>query len=223
MDKTIQISGFVKKDLLLLSHFLKDPSRAFTISQIKALSRNNSHHYVFSALKRFCSLGLLFESKFGQTNTYTLDFRNLNHLPVFAFVESLVAESKNNIPFRNIEKISEKMGKSFYCLLVYGSYAEQKESKTSDLDIAFIVPDSDVKKQYEIALRAGTLMQPEVHGFVFSEDEFYQMLVNDEFNVGKEIIRNHVILYGGEQYYRLLFKALKHGFKSENLSDKGKK
>jgi len=81
------------------------------------------------------------------------------------------------------------------------------------LDIAIIIPNSESKKEYEIALKEGELMIPEVHGYTFTKDEFYQMLVNDEFNYGKEAARKHILFCGGEQYYKILFEAMKHGFK----------
>ena len=82
------------------------------------------------------------------------------------------------------------------------------------MDIAIIIPNSESKKQYEIALREGEFMIPEVHGYVFTQDEFYQMLVNDEFNYGKELVKKHIIFCGAEQYYSIVFEAIKNGFKS---------
>jgi hypothetical protein len=39
------------------------------------------------------------------------------------------------------------------------------------------------------------------------------MLINDEFNYGKELARKHILYYGAEQYYKILFWAMKNGFK----------
>ena len=54
---------------------------------------------------------------------------------------------------------------------------------------------------------------PEVHGFVFTEEEFYLMLTNKEFNYGKEFAKNHIIIYGINAYYRILLRGLQNGFK----------
>jgi hypothetical protein len=62
-------------------------------------------------------------------------------------------------------------------------------------------------------LKEGELMQPEVHGFVFSEKELYQMLTNEEYNYGKEIAKKHILWYGTESYYKIILKSLKNGFK----------
>ena len=54
----IQKSGLIKQELLLLRPFLKEPVREFTLREIKEISKNTSHHYVFEALKKFTSLNL---------------------------------------------------------------------------------------------------------------------------------------------------------------------
>ena len=36
----------------------------------------------------------------------------------------------------------------------------------------FIIPDCESKKSYQIAMKEGSLMIPEVHGFVFDEHWF---------------------------------------------------
>jgi hypothetical protein len=87
----------------------------------------------------------------------------------------------------------------------------------------YIIPDNCEKPQFRNALKEGQLMAPEVHGLVFTESEFYGMLVNEEFNIGKETARKHNILRGAEPYYNILFKAMKNGFKGGNVYKKGKK
>ena len=56
-------------------------------------------------------------------------------------------------------------------------------------------------------------MVPEVHGFVFTQAETIQMLTNEEFNYGKEFTKKHIIIQGAEMYYKILFEAMRHGFK----------
>jgi predicted nucleotidyltransferase len=213
MDGIIQKNGFVKKEINLLRPFIKEPWRKFTITEIKKLTKNKSHHYVFEAMKRFSSLGLLKEERKGNTNTYCLDYENEEHLNYLALVESLIKEERKDIPYNNLRKMTGKLKSPFYTLLVCGSYAEKKQKPTSDLDIAFIIPDSDTKRQFQTALKEGELMVPEVHGFVFTQNEVQEMLTNTEFNYGKEFTRKHIIIQGAEMYYKILFEAMRHGFK----------
>ncbi len=214
MDRITPKSGLVKRELLLLTPFLKEPTKEFTHTEIKEISKNKSHHYVFEALKKFTQLQILIEKRRGNTNIYFLNPENKQNLHYLSFVESLLKEKRTDIPSKNIIKITEKIRSHFYILLIGGSYAEAKQKPTSDLDIAIIIPTNETKKPYEIALKEGDLMIPEVHGYVFTQEEFFQMLINKEFNYGKELIRKHIVCYGAEIYYKILFEAMKHGFKS---------
>lgn len=206
MDRTIQKSGF-KKELLLLKPFVKEPWREFTLKEIKQLTKTTSYHYVFEALKRFSTKGILKEERKGNLNLYQLT-EDLTYPP---FIESL--NIRPDLPMKNIDKIRREIKSPFFSLIVAGSYAEKKQKPTSDLDIVIMIPDNESKAPYLAALKEGELMIPEVHGFVFTSSELYQMLTNKEFNYGKELARKHIIIYGAEPYYRILFEAMKNGFK----------
>ena len=210
VDKTIHKNGLIKLELLLLKPFLKEPVREFTLTEVKKISKNTSHHYVFEALKKFTEMQILKEKKKGNTNIYSLNPENKHHLHYLVFVESLLKEKRTDIPYNNVIKVVEKLKSPFYVLLIGGSYAEGKQKPTSDLDVAIIIPNSEVKKSYEIALREGELMIPEIHGYVFTQEEFRLMLLNDEFNYGKELVRKHILFYGAEVYYKILFEVMKH-------------
>lgn len=214
MDKTIQNSGFVKKELSLLRSFIKEPWREFTITEIKKIAKKKSHHYVFEALKKFCFLEVLKEKKAGNTNTYSVDYESEKSIQLISFVEYIMRDERTEIPYVNLAKIAKNIKSPFYSFLITGSYAEKKQKPNSDIDIVIIIPNSESKKDFQTALREGELMHPEIHGFVFTQDDFYQMLTNSEFNYGKEAARKHIIFYGAEQYYKILFEAMKHGFKS---------
>ena len=213
MDRIIHKNGLIKRKANILRPFVKEPWRKFTISDIKKIIRNKSHHYVFNALKDFTSLGLIKEEKKGNTNSYNLNYENEEHINYLALVESVIKEERKDILYNNLSKITNKLKSPFYTLLICGSYAEKKQNSASDMDISFIIPNSESKKQFEIALKEGELIIPEVHGFIFTQDEVYQMLTNNEFNYGKEFAKKHIIIQGAEMYYKILFEAMKHGFK----------
>lgn len=213
MDSLIQKSGFVKKELELLIFFIKEPWKAFTLAEIKNLSKKKSYHYVFEALKKFAKTGLLKEEKKGNANIYSLNYETDEHIGYLAFMEAIIKEKRNDIPFSNLKHITDLIKTPFYILIVGGSYAEGKQKPSSDIDVAIIVPDCESKKPFEAALKRGELIIPEVHGFVFTSEEFYRMLVNSEYNFGKELARKHILVGGAEAYYKILFEAMKHGFK----------
>lgn len=212
MDNTIHNTGQLKREIVLLIPFIKEPWKDFTLSEIKQLTKNKSHHYVYEALEKFIDETILRKEMRGNTNIYRLD-ENSRNKDYFAFAEIAIKEKNMHLPIKVILQIQDKIKDSFYALLVTGSYAKGKQTKSSDLDIAIIIPNNNNKKPYEIALKEGELTIPEAHGFVFTEEEFYQMLINKEFNYGKECAKNHLIMYGIDAYYRILLRGLQNGFK----------
>lgn len=212
VDSIIQKRGLLKKEILILAPFVKEPWKEFTLTEIKQITQKKSHHYVFNALRRFAGLGIITLKKCGNTNIYYLNCQNRDFSYLVA-IENAFKERRIDIPYQNILHITEKIKSPFYTLLIGGSYAEGKQKPTSDLDVSIIIPDADNKKSYQIALKDGEMMIPEIHSFVFTASEMYQMLINNEFNLGKELVKKHIVFYGAEAFYILLFEALKHGFK----------
>ncbi len=213
VDNIPQKSGFTKKQLDILRIFAKEPWKQFTITDAKQITKIKSHHYVYEALKAFTEKGILREEIKGKTGIYSVNCDSDSNIEYFAFVEHSIKEERKDIPLSNLKQIQNKIKSPFYSTIIGGSYAEKKQKPTSDLDVAIIIPASESKKSYEIALKEGELMIPEVHGFIFTEDEFYLMLINKEYNYGKEIARKHVIICGAESYYKILFEAMRNGFK----------
>ncbi len=210
MDNSVQKNGQIKKGVELLIPFINEPWKSFTLTEIKTLTKNKSHHYVFNHLDIF-SKSILKKEKKGNMNLYKINetAKNLDYL---ILAEMTLKEKNKQIPLNIIKKIQNKINSSFYTLLVTGSYAKNKQKKDSDIDVAIIIPCED-KKPFEIALREGELTMPEVHGFVFTEDEFHKMLVNKEFNYGKECVKNHILIEGSQAYYKIVLKGLQNGFK----------
>lgn len=223
MDKSIQFSGLIKKELLLLKPFTREPWSNFTLSEIKGIAKKTSHHYVFEALKKFVQLDVLKEARIGNTNSYSLNLESDEGISFLALVERINKEDRKDIPYAVLAKIFDRISSPFYSLIITGSYAEKKQKPSSDLDVIMIIPDSDEKKKYSAALKEGELVVPEVHGHIFTQEEFCLMLTNKEFNLGKEAAKKHIIVYGAEAYYKILFEAMRNGFKGGYAAEKGKK
>ena len=210
MDRINHKNGLTGGELRILSPFVKEPWRVFTLGDIKKISRQKSHHYVYDSLNKFAMKNITNIERRGNTNLYKLK-TNEEAIGYISFLEYMIREQAK-VPHKNLAKIAEKIKGSYYSMIITGSYAEGKQTKKSDIDIIIIIPNNESKKMYEIALKEGELMIPEIHGFVFTENEFYLMLTNKEFNLGKETARKHLIFSGAESYYKILFRALENGF-----------
>ncbi len=101
----------------------------------------------------------------------------------------------------------------FDIFIITGSYAKAKQKETSDLDVVIICDNTQEPNAILSQIRLESeLMIPEVHPYVFTQEQFYQMLTTKEENYGKEIARNSLIISGGKTYYSILMEAIEHGF-----------
>ncbi|MEW5896193.1 MAG: nucleotidyltransferase domain-containing protein [Nanoarchaeota archaeon] len=200
------------KEYTLLEPFAKEAWKKFTFKEVKKLSRNKSDNYVHTSLKRFVTSGILQEQKVGNNLTYSL-IKNISSLNTIGFVVEYHANRAKHLPHKNIQKIINKLKIAFYVFIVTGSYAKAKQKETSDLDVVIICDSKQEPNAIVSQIKLESeLMIPEVHPYVFTQEQFYQMLTTKEENYGKEIARNNLIITGGKAYYLILIEAIEHGF-----------
>lgn len=200
------------KEYKILETFTIKPWKSLTFKQVKNLSKNKSDNYVHKTLKRFVKGGILKEQKVGNNILYSIN-NSILALNTVGYLAEYKSNKAIHLPHKNIQKIINKIKTSFYTLLITGSYAKKQQKITSDIDIVIICDDNQKPNTIlsQIKLEA-ELMVPEVHPYVFTQSQFYEMLINKEENYGKEIARNNSIITGGKQYYTILMEAIKNGF-----------
>ena len=98
------------------------------------------------------------------------------------------------------QEITTKVNSGFFILLVFGSYAKNKQIKGSDIDLLFISNENDFENCTSDIL---SLLPLKTHHLVFTEKEFIRMKDAKSSNVIQEAIENNIILYGIETYYQL--------------------
>lgn len=200
------------KERTILEPFAKEAWKEFTFKDIKKLSHNKSDNYVHTVLKRFVVSGILQEQRIGNNIVYSLA-HSISSLNTIGFVAEYKANAAKHLPHRNTQKLISKLKTAFYIFIITGSYAKKEQKETSDLDIVVICDNKQKPNAMlsQIKLESELLL-PEVHPYVFTQEQFYQMLVSKEENYGKEIARNNLIITGGKAYYSILLEATKHGF-----------
>lgn len=200
------------KQYTILEVFAKKPWKSLTFKQVKKLSNNKSDNYVHKTLKEFVKEGILKQQKVGNNILYSINNSNFA-LNTIGFISEFKANKAAHLPHKNIQKIINKLKISFYALLITGSYAKKQQKPTSDIDIVIICDDKQKPNSILSQIKVESeLMTPEVHPYVFTQPQFYEMLINKEENYGKEIARNNLIIAGGKQYYEILMGAMKNGF-----------
>ncbi len=200
------------KKYLIIESFAKKPWKALTFKQVKKLSGNKSDNYVHTSLKGLVKNKILTQEKIGNSIVYSIA-SNTFALDTLGYILEYKANNAKHLPNKNINKVLEKIKTSFYVFIITGSYASKKQKKSSDLDVVIICDNAESpnKIMSQIKLECETLV-PSIHPYVFTELQFYEMLVNKEENYGKEIVRNNMIITGAKQYYAILVRAIKNGF-----------
>ncbi|MCD4760161.1 nucleotidyltransferase domain-containing protein [archaeon] len=98
------------------------------------------------------------------------------------------------------QEILSKIKSSFFIFLIFGSYSQGKQSKSSDIDILFISNEKNFENKISDII---SLLPLKIHSLVFTEEEFIRMKDAKKSNVVQEAIESNIILYGVEAYYRL--------------------
>ena len=201
-----------REEIGILEIFSRKPWEELSPPEVKKISGKSSQHYVYASLRKMSSLGILKVRKAGRTMLYSLDLASRAAVANLSLLEE-VSSMARNIPQRNIEELLKSLKAPFFSLIITGSYAEGKQTPKSDLDVVVIVDRNHDKRSVEASLWGGELMIPEVHLYVFTDEEFLSMLLSKEENYGKEAARKHIIVQGANSYYRILREAMENGFK----------
>lgn len=99
--------------------------------------------------------------------------------------------------------LRKELPKGDYTFILFGSRAEEQQREKSDIDICIINKEGskNIKlSKYEL------LFKLEINTIFLSKNEFTKMLKEKEHNLAHEIIKKHIILYGEEYFWNILFE-----------------
>lgn len=199
----------LKKTHRILSIFAQQPWRRFTFKEVKKLSGNTSESYVYNTLKDFVKQGILNQEHAGNVLLYSVS-NTQKAIAYLSAAEHHRAWNTKHIPHKDMEALMSEMPTKTYTFIITGSYANNTQKKTSDIDVVIIA--NEPKKIYAELSHLCELNIPPVHLYVFTEQEFSQMLLDRKANYGKEIAGNNLILRGAETYFEILLEAIQNGF-----------
>ena len=200
----------LKKSYKVLDVFVSNPTITYLFNDVKEYIESKSESYTYNSLKSFVKEGILTKDKRGGVTIYKIA-DSPKAISFLSIAAEYKAWNRNGIPIDNIIEIIKKARINFLTLLITGSYVKGKQTAKSDLDLVLIVPN-DVKKVTARLKQFCELSIPEIHLYVFTDDEFKQMLLDEKHNYGKEIVKNNLVFFGAEAYYKIMFEAMKNGF-----------
>jgi len=196
----------------LLEVWRKNPFRRLSIAEIMKETKKKTKTWVFNTLKLLANNNILISTRKANLNIYSLNLENPLSLQFLQYLES-----QNNLNFSQIKVISEIIEKApikNYSIIVFGSYAENKQTKNSDLDICLLIENKETEKKIkphvnEIKLNYAVKIDERYITF----EDFIKMLLRDEENLAKQIFIKRRLFYNSEIYYQLLKDAKKNGFR----------
>ncbi len=209
----MEIKTLTVEDMKIIDYLENKIFENISISNIKTGLLKKSYNWVYDSIKKMEKLNIIKVSKIGSSNFCKLNLDNLLCLKYLSLNE-LLKYQRFNLPRKNVEEIISSIPVKYFTFLITGSYAEAKQTKSSDLDIVIIVSDNeDTKKILTVIKNKAEFMVPEIHPYVFTSSEFLKMLLSDKENYGKMIFYKKIICFGAENYYEIMKEAVKNGFK----------
>lgn len=101
-----------------------------------------------------------------------------------------------------IKKISDEIPPGRYSVVLFGSYAKGTQTAKSDIDILVINEQGEKQPNFS---RYETIFKVRINPIYVTPDEFIAMLKETEENVGKQALKNHVVLYNPELFWSLVY------------------
>ena len=134
---------------------------------------------------------------------------------VFSYFDILIKESLSKPVKDTLRRVKEELADTeFISIVIFGSYAEGKQTEKSDLDIAVFAASEEDKRKCELSLKSAklkTLLNIDYH--VFTKSEMLQMLKDKHENLGKQIAYKHLAVHNPAIFYSIIQKGIDNGFK----------
>ena len=203
-----EINLLKKSNLAVVEMFRKDVFLSRTIRGISGMLKK-PYPKVYGAVKELEAGNILSVRRVGGSKVCELSFSE-EAISMLAFLDEQEGFSRK-IP--NIEKILGLKEIFDDIILVMGSYAKNKQTKASDIDLAVLTKNEAIKKQ-RLLENFTSLFLPRLHVVALTYDDFVKMLLDKEENYGKELFKAHLLFRNAGRYYHLVREAREHGFRA---------
>jgi predicted nucleotidyltransferase len=190
----------------------KNLHREYSYKELKALSKFTSDNGFQIAINKFKEENLVTGRRIG---TSLLLKANLSNELLYSYITIINSSKLPKNAFDTIQRLKQEIEKYTltYSIVVFGSYADNTQTKQSDLDIAIFLPDK--KKEHEVKIAVNSIKKRlliELDCHIITYEEFLKMLKADYTNLGKLIAAKNLPLVNIGIFYKLLTKGVENGF-----------
>lgn len=180
----------------ILKLLINNKEETFSIRKISKIRKIN-YKSAYLSLKFLEKEKLVTLKRIG--NSFLCTFNNKFNELVFKAEYLRREELLKNKNFLMIYNGLKEINNQFV-LLLFGSYAKGTANKYSDRDL-LLISNEEVAKIIEKEIN---LFPLKIHLTHVNYDEFVSMLKSKEFTVVSEAIKKNIILYGIEDYYKII-------------------
>ena len=132
---------------------------------------------------------------------------NLEELSFIESTRTKIALTKQNSVSLFVKDCLKEIKEDFFIFLIFGSFAEK--NKFNDLDIIMILDTQIRTEQAEKIIKniaSNFSFKTDLH--VISKESAYEMFSKrEQINILNESLNKHLIVFGGESYYKILSNA----------------
>lgn len=179
----------------------KEPISIMQASGAIVMDYKNTH----SLVQGLTSSGAIIKENIGNTNPISINLIPNQDIYITENKRTEEFLSKNS-KLKVIRNYIEELSYPFLIVLIFGSYAKDAKTQNSDIDIC-IISDNEEKKNKLIEMLS--LLALKINIQEFTTHQFTSMIEKSQNNLGHEIIKNNIILYGTDNYYNLISKWMK--------------
>ncbi len=188
----------MKTEIKIIKNFIEEKSPK-TIREVSKRIRSD-YRIVYTATQRLLKKKILLSKVIGKSTLCKLN-KSYYGIEICEAENERKEDLLKNKDIKQLYKeVMSKIKSSLFIFLIFGSYAKNKQTKHSDIDLMFISNDDKFEEKVSNIL---LLLPIKAHALVFTEEEFIRMKDSKKPNVVKEAMKNNVLLYGIENYYRL--------------------
>jgi|SRR3989344_1489034 len=178
----------------------KNPHSIMEISGATLIDYKNTYNIIENLQPEVIS-----KERIGNTNPIQLKL--IPHQEIYSVEKKRTEEFLlKNPKLKLIKEDIEEIKYPFMIVIVFGSFAKENNTSASDIDLCIISDNKDKTKQLIEMLN---LLSLKIEIYEFTTQEFISMIEKRQNNLGNEVVKKNIIIYGIENYYTLISKWMK--------------
>ena len=182
----------------ILNHLAKHYAETFTLRELSNTLKipYATFYRTIQAMQDLISV----ESK-GNSKLITLSWNEItpSYLAIASYENCKEFLDKNLL----IKKIAEN---AVPITVLFGSYAKGMQTERSDIDLLIITPTGKTTASFA---SDELLFKKKINPIIVTPEEFKEMLNDKEETVGKQALKDHILLSGADDFWRLVHDAVR--------------